>query len=53
MSSNVKGALLALVAVGLYSTHDVFIKILGATYSAMPLRARLSRCIPGGWLYAQ
>jgi drug/metabolite transporter (DMT)-like permease len=37
MSSNVKGALLALVAFGLYSTHDVFIKILGATYSPIQI----------------
>ena len=37
MSSNVKGALLALIAFGVYSTHDVFIKILGATYSPIQI----------------
>lgn len=37
MSSNVKGALLALVAFGLFSTHDVFIKTLGATYSPIQI----------------
>ncbi|MCI5113189.1 MAG: DMT family transporter [Marivita sp.] len=37
MSSNVKGALLALLAFGLYSTHDVFIKILGSTYSPIQI----------------
>lgn len=37
MSSNVKGAVLALVAFGLYSSHDVFIKILGANYSPIQI----------------
>ncbi|WP_343080585.1 DMT family transporter [Ostreiculturibacter nitratireducens] len=31
--SNVKGALLALVCFGIYATHDVVVKWLGATYS--------------------
>lgn len=31
--SNLRGALLALTAFGLYATHDVFVKTLGATYS--------------------
>lgn len=33
MSANVKGALLALLAFGIYSTHDVVVKFLGASYS--------------------
>lgn len=33
MSPNVKGALFALVAFGVFSTHDVFVKILGGIYS--------------------
>lgn len=37
MSANVKGALLALIAFGVYATHDVFIKTLGATYSPIQL----------------
>ncbi|WP_439522005.1 DMT family transporter [Marivita sp.] len=37
MSSNVKGALLALIAFGLFSTHDVFIKTLGAHYSPIQI----------------
>ncbi|SHH63324.1 DMT family transporter [Marivita hallyeonensis] len=37
MSSNAKGALLALIAFGLYSTHDVFIKTLGAIYSPIQI----------------
>ncbi|WP_299727960.1 DMT family transporter [uncultured Tateyamaria sp.] len=37
MSSNVKGALLSLIAFGVYATHDVFIKTLGATYSPIQL----------------
>lgn len=37
MSSNVKGAVLALIAFGLFSTHDVFIKTLGATYSPIQI----------------
>lgn len=37
MSSNVKGAVLALIAFGLFATHDVFIKTLGATYSPIQI----------------
>ncbi|MFP7569429.1 DMT family transporter [Marivita sp. S2033] len=37
MSSNVKGALLALFAFGLFSTHDIFIKTLGAHYSPVQI----------------
>ncbi|WP_299284303.1 DMT family transporter [uncultured Tateyamaria sp.] len=37
MSPNIKGALLALVAFGIFSTHDVFIKTLGATYSPIQI----------------
>lgn len=37
MSANVKGAVLALIAFGLFATHDVFIKILGATYSPIQI----------------
>ncbi|PTX58003.1 drug/metabolite transporter (DMT)-like permease [Litoreibacter ponti] len=33
MNPNAKGALLALVAFGIFSTHDVIIKVLGGTYS--------------------
>lgn len=35
--SNARGALLALAAMGLYATHDVVIKTLGATYSAFQI----------------
>ncbi len=31
--SNLRGALIALTAFGLYATHDVFVKALGATYA--------------------
>ncbi|MCL3881678.1 DMT family transporter [Marivita sp. GX14005] len=37
MSQNAKGALLALLAFGLFSTHDVFIKTLGAHYSPIQI----------------
>ncbi|WP_299153858.1 DMT family transporter [uncultured Tateyamaria sp.] len=37
MSPNIKGALLALIAFGIFSTHDVFIKTLGATYSPIQI----------------
>jgi len=37
MSPNIKGAILALIAFGVYATHDVFIKTLGATYSPIQL----------------
>jgi len=33
MSSNAKGALLALLAFAIFSTHDVIVKILGGVYS--------------------
>lgn len=33
MSGNAKGALLALLAFGVFSTHDVIVKILGGIYS--------------------
>jgi drug/metabolite transporter (DMT)-like permease len=33
MSPNAKGALFALLAFGVFSTHDVIVKILGGTYS--------------------
>ena len=36
-AGNVKGALLALLSMGLYSTHDVIIKLLGATYPALQI----------------
>ncbi|MFN3606502.1 MAG: EamA family transporter [Cypionkella sp.] len=35
--SNVIGALLSLAAFGVYATHDVFVKFLGATYSPFQL----------------
>lgn len=37
LSGNIKGALLQLAAMGLYATHDVIIKTLGATYPAMQI----------------
>lgn len=37
MSPNAKGALLSLLAFGVYATHDVFIKSLGATYSPIQI----------------
>lgn len=33
MSSNIKGALLALLAFGIFSTHDIIVKWLGASYA--------------------
>lgn len=33
MSPNAKGALLALLAFGIFSTHDVIVKVLGGVYS--------------------
>ena len=36
-AGNIKGALLALLSMGLYSTHDVIIKLLGETYPAMQI----------------
>ncbi|SEP62209.1 Permease of the drug/metabolite transporter (DMT) superfamily [Loktanella sp. DSM 29012] len=37
MAPNAKGALLALAAYAIFSTHDVFIKILGADYSPIQI----------------
>ncbi len=37
MPSALRGALLALAAFGLYSTHDVIVKVLGETYSAFQI----------------
>lgn len=37
MAPNAKGALLALIAFGLFSTHDVIVKTLGASYSAFQI----------------
>lgn len=37
MNHNIKGALFALVAFGIFSTHDVFIKILGGIYSPIQI----------------
>jgi len=37
MSPNARGAMLSLVAFGVYATHDVFIKTLGATYSPIQI----------------
>ena len=37
MSSNAKGAILALIAFAVFATHDVFIKILGETYSPIQI----------------
>ena len=37
MSSNARGALLALVAFAIFSTHDVFIKTLGSSYSPIQI----------------
>ena len=36
-AGNIKGALLALLSMGLYSTHDVIIKLLGETYPALQI----------------
>lgn len=35
--SNIKAAIYSLTAFGIYSTHDVFVKILGADYSAFQI----------------
>lgn len=35
--SNLKGAMLALFAFAIYSTHDVFVKFLGGTYSPIQI----------------
>ena len=37
MSPNARGALLALLAFGIFATHDVFIKVLGGTYSPVQI----------------
>lgn len=37
MSSNLRGALLALAAFGIYSTHDVVVKLLGGIYSPVQI----------------
>ena len=37
MSSNAKGAVLALIAFAVFATHDVFVKVLGATYSPIQI----------------
>ncbi|MDT1063589.1 DMT family transporter [Paracoccus sp. CPCC 101403] len=37
MRGNLKGALFALMSMGIYSTHDVIIKLLGETYPALQI----------------
>jgi S-adenosylmethionine uptake transporter len=37
VKSNLRGALFALLAFAIYSTHDVFVKILGAQYSPIQI----------------
>ena len=37
MSDNVKAVLLSLAAFGIFSTHDVVIKLLGGSYSAFQI----------------
>ncbi|SLN30681.1 DMT family transporter [Pseudooctadecabacter jejudonensis] len=37
MSPNAKGALLALLSFGIFATHDVFVKTLGAEYSPVQI----------------
>ncbi|QCO56995.1 DMT family transporter (plasmid) [Pseudorhodobacter turbinis] len=37
MTSNLRGALMALAAFAIYSTHDVFVKFLGAHYSPVQI----------------
>lgn len=37
MGGNLRGAFLALLSMGIYSTHDVIIKLLGASYPAMQI----------------
>lgn len=36
-ANNVRGAVLALVAMGIFATHDVVVKVLGAQYSAFQI----------------
>ena len=37
MKSNLRGALMALISFAIYSSHDVFVKILGAHYSPVQI----------------
>ena len=37
MTANVRGAIFALLAFGVFSTHDVFVKILGGIYSPIQI----------------
>jgi drug/metabolite transporter (DMT)-like permease len=37
MSANLRGALFALLAFGIFATHDVFVKTLGASYSPVQI----------------
>ncbi|MGO4907367.1 DMT family transporter [Pseudorhodobacter sp. W20_MBD10_FR17] len=37
VKSNLRGALMALIAFAIYSTHDVFVKFLGGQYSAFQI----------------
>ena len=37
MHSNLRGALLSLASFGVYATHDVLVKFLGSSYSAVQL----------------
>ena len=37
MSGNMKGALYALLAFGIFSTHDVIVKVLGGQYSPVQI----------------
>ena len=37
MSPNARGALIALIAFGIFSTHDVIIKVLGGVYSPIQI----------------
>lgn len=37
MSANAKGAIFALLAFGIFATHDVFVKTLGGTYSPVQI----------------
>lgn len=37
MSANLRGALFALMAFGIFATHDVFVKTLGTSYSPVQI----------------
>lgn len=37
MSHNARGALLALIAFAVFATHDIFVKVLGASYSPVQI----------------